>query len=237
MEKMCYTYLLAWSKQNVAYYGVRYAKGCHPDELMKTYLTSSKYVKQALKEFGMPDVIEIRKTFGNNDKKARSWEAKVLRRLKVIRKSNWLNKNDSVAICPIAVSKAQTERWELIPHEERILLMNKVRSFIPPEQIKQNASKAGKISMSRLSVEERSARGKHAAEIVNKRMSRKERSERGKKGMKSRWDNTPADIRSINATKLALSIPMATCSVCGTTSRKNQITRFHNENCKSQLFR
>ena len=50
---MSYTYLIGWTKYNIQYYGVRYAKGCHPDDLWKTYFTSSKYVKEFREKNGM----------------------------------------------------------------------------------------------------------------------------------------------------------------------------------------
>ena len=92
-----YTYLIGWSSHNIWYYGSRYARKCHPKDLWKTYFTSSKYVAETIKQLGHPDVIQIRKTF-DNAAKAREWEHKVLKRLDVIHKSNWLNKTNNKAI-------------------------------------------------------------------------------------------------------------------------------------------
>lgn len=86
-----YTYLIGWSKLNKWYYGCRFAKGCSPSDLWKTYFTSSKYVKRFREENGEPDIIEIRKTFDCVEK-AGLWESKVLRRLAVINDEKWLNK-------------------------------------------------------------------------------------------------------------------------------------------------
>ena len=86
-----YTYLIGWSKHNKWYYGVRYAKGCKPEELFVTYFTSSSHVRTFTKENGHPDIIEIRKTF-DNQKTARDWEYRVLKRIKVITQDKWLNK-------------------------------------------------------------------------------------------------------------------------------------------------
>lgn len=88
-----YTYLIGWSKHNKFYYGVRFARNCHPNDLWKTYFTSSKHVKRFRKENGDPDIIEIRKTFTNSPMKAKIWEEKVLRRMNVIKSQQWLNKN------------------------------------------------------------------------------------------------------------------------------------------------
>lgn len=95
-----YTYHIAWTEQNKHYYGVRHSKSCHPNELWKTYFTSSKHVKAFRKRYGEPDLIEIRKTFDNSSV-ARMWEAKVLRRIKAAQSEHWLNKHngDEIFYC------------------------------------------------------------------------------------------------------------------------------------------
>jgi len=92
MKNVPYVYLIGWSKLNIWYYGSRYSKHCNPDDLWKTYFTSSNYVKDVLKEHGNPDIIEIRKTFDNSNQ-ALDWEKRVLSRMKVLYDSKWLNKN------------------------------------------------------------------------------------------------------------------------------------------------
>lgn len=94
---MSYTYLIGWSKLDAWYYGVRYAKRCKPSELWRTYFTSSRYVHDFRALHGEPDVIEIRKIFGTQDK-AILWESRVLRRLDVIHNSRWLNRTNNQAI-------------------------------------------------------------------------------------------------------------------------------------------
>ena len=92
-----YTYLIGWSKYNIWYYGVRYAKGCQPSDLWTSYFTSSKLVKKTRAEYGEPDIIQIRKTF-TNENNARIWETKVLRRLKVVLREDFINQTDNIAI-------------------------------------------------------------------------------------------------------------------------------------------
>jgi hypothetical protein len=91
-KKIPFTYLIGWSKLDIWYYGVRYAKDCHPKDLFTTYFTSSKYVHAIIADSGLPDVIEVRRLF-KTAKPALVWEQKVLRRLKVLNESKWLNKN------------------------------------------------------------------------------------------------------------------------------------------------
>lgn len=89
-----YTYLLKHLPTGKFYYGVRYARNCHPDDLWKTYFTSSKYVKNLIGEYGKESFIfEIRRLFVN-EIAARVWERKVLRRMKVVSRDEFLNKND-----------------------------------------------------------------------------------------------------------------------------------------------
>lgn len=98
-----YVYLIGWSTLGKWYYGCRTAKkssclyksGCNPDELMKTYFTSSKYVKAFIKSNGLPDIIKIRKTF-KNPKRARRWESRVIIKLKLYENPAWLNKGNSM---------------------------------------------------------------------------------------------------------------------------------------------
>lgn len=88
-----YTYHIAWTKEDVHYYGVRFAKACHPDDLWKTYFTSSKKVAAFRESHGEPNTIEIRKIF-DSPEKARVWEVKVIRRLNAPSRKNWLNLSD-----------------------------------------------------------------------------------------------------------------------------------------------
>lgn len=93
---MAYTYLIGWSEHRKYYYGVRFAKDAKPEDLWVSYFTLSKHVKAFTKEFGNPDIIEIRKMF-DNVQEAREWEHKVLRRIGAVKSDMWLNKTDNKA--------------------------------------------------------------------------------------------------------------------------------------------
>ena len=92
-----YTYLLGWSLSGKYYYGVRFAKGCHPNDLLRTYFTSSRYVKEHIRLWGLPDIVKIRKTFANAAE-ARAYENKVLRRISAHTHESFLNKTNNKAI-------------------------------------------------------------------------------------------------------------------------------------------
>lgn len=94
-----YTYLIGWSAHNKWYYGVRYAKTCHPSDLFKTYFTSSKYVKLFIISNGLPDIIEIRRTF-SNARDAQKWEHTVLNRTDAMHDEKFLNRSNNKSVLP-----------------------------------------------------------------------------------------------------------------------------------------
>ena len=104
-----YTYLIGWPLLNKWYYGVRYAKKCHPADLWVSYKTSSKIVKNFVSEHGDPSVIEVRKQFLTINE-ARLWESKVLTRLQVTKNTKWLNAHDSKAFDPTTVPRGD-QHW------------------------------------------------------------------------------------------------------------------------------
>lgn len=97
---MPYTYLVGWPEHNRWYYGVRYARNCHPRDLWHGYFTSSRSVNEFAKIHGEPIIKEIRKTF-DSSVTARAWENRVLKKLKVVKKEEWLNKTDNMSILPM----------------------------------------------------------------------------------------------------------------------------------------
>ena len=91
-----YTYLIGWRSQQKYYYGVRYAKNCSPTDFWVKYFTSSPAVSAMRLIFGNPDIVEIRKTFPTKEQ-AINWETRVLKRMKVVVREDFLNKNDAPA--------------------------------------------------------------------------------------------------------------------------------------------
>lgn len=89
-DRIPFTYLIGWSAKKMFYYGVRHGTKANPDTLWKTYFTSSKHVARFKALNGDPDIIQVRrKFFGGDD--ARAWEHKVLRRLGVVKRIDFLN--------------------------------------------------------------------------------------------------------------------------------------------------
>lgn len=94
MTHIPYTYLIGWSEKDLWYYGVRYAKDCHPDDLWTRYFTSSHYVQKLRETIGEPDVVQVRRLFDSAESATR-WESKVLTRLKVTESIRWVNKHSN----------------------------------------------------------------------------------------------------------------------------------------------
>ena len=95
---VAYTYAIRFLNTGQIYYGVRYAKGCYPEELGKKYFSSSKSVQKLIVEHGVDSFkFEVRKCF-DDAKKARDFETKVLQRLKVKTNAKFLNKHDNTYI-------------------------------------------------------------------------------------------------------------------------------------------
>ena len=88
-----YVYIIRWSDLDRGYIGVRYAKGCHPNDLMNTYFTSSNTVRQMIREHGIPDKVKF--FLYPNKETALLMERKFQIRFNVIRSDYWLNKGIS----------------------------------------------------------------------------------------------------------------------------------------------
>lgn len=86
-----YTYLVGWSKHGKFYYGAQWNKKSNPEALWVTYFTSSRHVREFRELHGEPDVIMIRKTFGEDVAACREWEERVLTRVRAKNKQHWLN--------------------------------------------------------------------------------------------------------------------------------------------------
>lgn len=102
-----YTYLLKHKPTGKFYYGCRFADGCHPSEFWNTYKTSSKYVKHLIEQYGSDSFeYEIRKTFSDKNS-ARVWETKVLKKMNVVHRDDFLNMTDNISISSEAASKGK----------------------------------------------------------------------------------------------------------------------------------
>jgi hypothetical protein len=99
-DRVPYTYLVRHKPSGKLYYGCRFAKGCNPEDLWKTYFTSSRHVKKLIEESGRDSFeVEIRKVFSGVEE-CRIWEHRVLTRMKVIRREDFLNRSNNKSVHP-----------------------------------------------------------------------------------------------------------------------------------------
>ena len=154
-EGTSFTYLLTWTELNIHYYGVRYSKNCHPDDLWTTYFTSSNIVKKFIKKNGSPDLIKIEYVFDTGIE-AREYEENYIRTNNCVYENNWLNKcNGGKDYCCIGHTdetklKMKNSHLGIIrgPHSEetkrKISTSNKGRKQPMSEEDKQKRRKPKK---------------------------------------------------------------------------------------------
>lgn len=123
-----YTYFIRHIPTNTVYYGVRWKNvklnKTPEQDLWVEYFTRSSRVDQLIQKYGKDSfTVEIRQTFESINK-AREWESKVLRRMKVLSKPNlWLNRTDNRAILNEVhprgtLGKKWKNQYKPAPHKE-----------------------------------------------------------------------------------------------------------------------
>lgn len=211
-----YTYLIGWSNLNTYYYGVRYAKGCNPNDLWVKYFTSSKHVKRFAEMHGDPDIVQIRKTFVDAES-AVSWEEGVLKRMNVLTRDDFLNKNISGAILltdemksSISTANKGHKRWLGKKHSDKA--KEKMRKPKTEEHKKslslakqKDIEKARLVAMKNGSIAAEKARGKSPS---------------------------PDVIRKRADGKIGLKYPKVVCPHCKKKVANNTLKRWHGDNCK-----
>tara|TARA_B110000977_G_scaffold28086_1_gene35842 strand:+ start:541 stop:1176 length:636 start_codon:yes stop_codon:yes gene_type:complete len=88
---MPFTYLITHIQTGMRYYGSKSSKGCSPEDLGKSYFSSSKRIKRIILDEGvLAFKFEVRKTFGSMEEAVR-WEARFLRRIQASKSKDWFN--------------------------------------------------------------------------------------------------------------------------------------------------
>ncbi len=88
----CYYLYHRPTKQH--YYGIRYRRGCQPQDLWTKYFSSSSLVKKLINQYGADSFDwQIRKTF-DNPISALLWEHRLLTRINAAGRSDWLNRHN-----------------------------------------------------------------------------------------------------------------------------------------------
>lgn len=224
--KTPYTYLIGWKSLNCWYYGKRTGINCHPDELWKTYFTSSKYVKEFREIYGEPDVVEIRKVFDTEDA-CSNWEAKVLRRKNAKHDPKFLNRNNSSPYIGISgyttVKNANGETLSVPIDDPRVISKELVGIRTGSGGWKHTQETKEKIRNSRTG----KVRKKFSDEWrENMRLAHLGKSS-GAKGKTWKWaEESP--LKGVPR-------PKKRCPHCLNYVSITAINRYHTDNCKSRI--
>ena len=109
-----FAYIMTSLKDGKRYYGIRFAKSAHPDQLWTTYFTSSKEVRAKVAKYGADSFkAEVRKVFETAEQ-AINWESRFLNRINAASRDDWMNRsNGTIALGKINTGKNKTkEHWE-----------------------------------------------------------------------------------------------------------------------------
>lgn len=235
-----YVYLIGWSTLNKWYIGSQYSKKADPSNLWTKYFTSSKHVKHFSEENGPPDVLRILKTF-DCPIKAKNYEDKLLRRLKVNLDTKWLNiKADSFR--NLDVSKIRYRMGEENPIHQLLSTPEGREEFSRKTSIgtKLGHAKSSKFQEAKIKNRERLLSdknpGKNKTEITKQRLSEAQKIRFSKdENKKFGADNhmfgrthTPEAKQSISEhSKKLRAKENYVCCVCGRPIKQSRNIRSH----------
>lgn len=219
-----YTYLIVNTITNQKYYGARWSSNCHPDDLWKTYFTSSKYVKQMIEEYGLDAFkFEIRKTFDDVDS-CRKWESTVLRRLKVTTNENWINKNINGIFLPYG-KQSQEQVKKRISKLKQTLKQNPRKLSEETKQKISKSSKGKEKPMTKEHIEKLHCHTNNSSIVTCPHC--------GKSGQFTNMKRWHFDRCKKNLNRLIdLDTKQVTCSMCGYTAKSSaNFFKYHENNC------
>lgn len=123
-----FIYVVMWTHLNQAYLGVRFARGCDPSDLWKTYFTSSTYVAEFRKQNGEPDRIEVLETF-LTAKEAIAAEKDIISIFELHRSPVFLNRNcaGTFVMDDVVRQKISSSKMGIKHSEQSKLKMSKSR--------------------------------------------------------------------------------------------------------------
>ena len=217
-DRTPFTYTIHCIDENVNYYGVRFARGCHPDELGVKYFSSSKTVKRLIKHYGVARfVFNVRKVF-NSPEKAIAWETKVLCRLDAAHNPRWLNKHNNPGEASI-LRRITTRGWKWSE-----LSKQKARKPKSSEHRKKLGTALAKNRFTWLGVK----RADQSLRMLGNHLSK------GKSRVVS--EETREKLRIANSGKTfsyrPRNHPEKTCPRCGCTGSGPNMSRYHFNNCR-----
>jgi len=249
IDRTPYTYLIGWPEANLWYYGCRYAKACHPTDIMVTYMTSSANVKQYIKQHGMPTVVQARKVF-QTVAECRQWETRVLQRMRVVESENWFNKHDKAAPPHMAGenhpgfntkhiddrrlrnSESNKKAWAAKTAEEKL-----AHATATGDRVRGTKQSAEHIKNRTLKGERNGMWGKHMSEEAN--AIKRAKMKAIVSDQKDTWVGTTNLLESIKRRMADGTHPSQIVQVCPHCNRsikgKSPFSQWHGNNCKHKL--
>ena len=203
MKTQPFTYIIKFKPTNQWYYGVRWARGCSPNDLWTTYFTSSRHIKALIKEHGLEAFhARVSKIFKTKEE-ATNHERRFLFRVKAASNGAFINKRNNMpefsayGLKIIHHALLQIETW----HDPRLPLPLGW-SYGITESHRQNNSKAqtGKTAWNK-----------------NKKLPS---------------TGPCSETRKENISNSRLLTRKLTCQHCGKLSDPGNFKRFHGDLCK-----
>jgi hypothetical protein len=203
METIPYTYKLIFKPTGQYYYGVRYAKGCNPDDLWDKYFTSSKHIHKLIKEYGLNSfVVKVTKTF-KNKVDAINHEHLLLTKVKADKNGKFINKhifnttnlNDGLIIIHHKLLQVETRHDPNLP-----IPSGWIKGISDKHKLTQSKIRKGKIAHN--------------------------------KGKKCKLTGPCSQKRKLAISKSRKLSPKLTCQHCGKQCDGGNFKRFHGDNCK-----
>jgi hypothetical protein len=244
---MAYFYLLQHEDSGKKYAGVRYAKGCHPSELLVKYFTSSRIVKSLLKDNPVCfEVLEIKKFEDKED--AIAYELSFIKENNAHLSEDWFNQAAAKAINPDAVRQACLDRygvenWTQTEEYKNSGLGfqsgNKYGCFVRTEETRQKMSEAftGRVFSDEHKQKIRECRtGSIASEETRAKMAA---ARRGKPRPASFSEKMAVIMKGKNnpmhgkiSPRKGIRDPVIACEHCGKEASKGNYLRWHGNNCR-----
>jgi hypothetical protein len=124
IDRMPYTYLIECVPTNQYYYGVRTAKGCLPEDLLKVYFTSSKRVHWFIGRYGIENFRVVHTLKHTSKGQAKVFESVFLHYVNASGRKKWLNATNTKSTMVPKYLKHPTNQWMLDKCKEISLLTN-----------------------------------------------------------------------------------------------------------------
>lgn len=246
---MAYFYLLKHKQSGKKYAGVRYAKGCHPSDLLVKYFTSSRIVKKMLLEDSTCFEIIDTKIFDNSEE-AILYEVEFIKKHNAHLSEDWFNQTAGKAINPETVKKTCLEKYGVENWTQTEEYKNSGLGFQPgntygcflrSEETKQRMSKAfsGRI----FSEDHKQKIREHRTGTKSSKEARQKMSEsrRGKPRPVSFSEKMSVIMKGENnpmygkpSPRKGISDPVIICEYCGKEANRGNYNRWHGDNCRNR---